>query len=76
MFSFEKGWTGWDTTDLVEFYALDWVVHLKIVAGGVIRCEKNDLIERGDVYFIEGEVEYFFYESGTGVGDKEGADIF
>jgi hypothetical protein len=62
--------------DFVEFYFLNRVIHLKIVAGGVIRCEKNDFIERGDVYFIEGEVEYFFYKSGTGMWDEEGAHIF
>jgi hypothetical protein len=41
----------------------------------VVRSEKNDFIEWGDVYFIEGEIEDFFDESGTGVGDKEGAYI-
>jgi hypothetical protein len=49
---------------------------LKIVARGVVRCEKNDFIERGDIYFIEGEIEDFFYESGTGVWDEDGAYIF
>ena len=62
--------------NLIEFYALDRVIHLKIVAGWVVRCEKNDFIERGDVYFIEGEIEDFFYKRGTGVWDKEGANIF
>ena len=62
--------------NLVEFYFLNRIIHLKIVAGGVVRCEKNDFIEQGDIYFIEGEVEDFFYESGTGVWDEECADIF
>jgi hypothetical protein len=58
------------------FYALDRVIHLIIVARRVVRCEKNYFIERGDVYFIECEIEDFFYECGTGVRDKEGAHIF
>ena len=62
--------------NLVKFYALNWIINLKIVARGVIGSKKNDFIEWLDVYFIEGEIEDFFDEGWTGVWNKKGANIF
>ena len=60
----------------LEFYFLNRIIHLIIIARRVVRCEKNDFIEQGDVYFIKCEIEYFFYKCGTGVWNKKCAYIF